>query len=271
MIPDGLPLSCVRACAGGVEHGGLARTSGARRCSSATRSPRCAGSATSTSSCSSSRPGRSPTRWPRARCAGASTAARLDIVHAHFGLTAWPALALRGPAPRGDAARHRRAPSALAAADARARCRTWISSRRSRSRSPTSSARSRRRRACCPAASRSNASARSRARPRGSRSGSTRDEPCLLFPADPERAEKRFDRALELAGGVRLLTLGATAPDHVTLAINAANAVLVPVRRRGIRPGGARGARLRRAGARHAGRRARAGAGRHRRHALRTL
>jgi len=27
---------------------------------------------------------------------------------------------------------------------------------------------------------------------------------------------------------VRLITLGATAPDHVTLAINAANAVLVP-------------------------------------------
>ena len=58
--------------------------------------------------------------------------------------------------------------------------------------------------------------------------GIARDEPCLLFPADPQRAGKRFDRALEVAGGVRLVTLGATAPDHVTLAINAANAVLVP-------------------------------------------
>jgi hypothetical protein len=28
MIPDGLPLSCARACAGGVKHGGLARKPG---------------------------------------------------------------------------------------------------------------------------------------------------------------------------------------------------------------------------------------------------
>jgi glycosyltransferase involved in cell wall biosynthesis len=58
--------------------------------------------------------------------------------------------------------------------------------------------------------------------------GLDRTQPCLLFPADPRRTVKRFDRALEVAGGVRLITLGATAPDHVTLAINAANAVLVP-------------------------------------------
>src|ERR1019366_7115565 len=63
--------------------------------------------------------------------------------------------------------------------------------------------------------------------------GLARDEPCLLFPADPERAGKRFDRAYELADGVRLLTLGAAAPDHVTLAVNAANAVLVPSDREG--------------------------------------
>jgi hypothetical protein len=58
--------------------------------------------------------------------------------------------------------------------------------------------------------------------------GLDRSEPCLLFPADPARAGKRFDRASEVAGRVRLITLGATAPDHVTLAINAVNAVLVP-------------------------------------------
>ena len=58
--------------------------------------------------------------------------------------------------------------------------------------------------------------------------GLDRDTPCLLFPFDPQRASKRFDRAHELAAGVRLMTLGSTAPDHVTLAINAANAVLVP-------------------------------------------
>jgi len=58
--------------------------------------------------------------------------------------------------------------------------------------------------------------------------GLDQDAPCLLFPFDPRRASKHFDRARELAGDVRLMTLGATAPDHVTLAINAANAVLVP-------------------------------------------
>ena len=58
--------------------------------------------------------------------------------------------------------------------------------------------------------------------------GLDREAPCLLFPFDPRRVSKHFDRARELAGDVRLITLGATAPDHVTLAINAANAVLVP-------------------------------------------
>src|ERR1019366_10183800 len=42
-------------------------------CSSATRSPRCGGSATSRSSCSSFLRGRLPTRWPLARCGAAST------------------------------------------------------------------------------------------------------------------------------------------------------------------------------------------------------
>jgi glycosyltransferase involved in cell wall biosynthesis len=54
------------------------------------------------------------------------------------------------------------------------------------------------------------------------------DRPYLLFPADPARAVKRFDRARELAGDdVELLTLGAVAPDEVALRMNAANAVLI--------------------------------------------
>jgi glycosyltransferase involved in cell wall biosynthesis len=52
--------------------------------------------------------------------------------------------------------------------------------------------------------------------------------PYLLFPHDPARPLKRFDRAQELAGDVRLLTMGGVAPDEVPYWINAANAVLVP-------------------------------------------
>jgi teichuronic acid biosynthesis glycosyltransferase TuaC len=63
--------------------------------------------------------------------------------------------------------------------------------------------------------------------------GLAADEPCLLFPADPAREEKRYDRAQQLAGATRLLTLGAVAPDQVPLWVNAANAVLVPSQREG--------------------------------------
>ena len=156
--------------------------------------------------------------------------AALDVVHAHFGLTAWPALALRGPPPRGHPARHRRAPSALAPPDARRAARAWTSSPPSSEALADGARRAAgRRRAVLPCGV-----ALDRFRPiprdaaRMALGHRPRDAPCLLFPADPARAVKRFDRALEVAGGVRLITLGATAPDHVTLAINAANAVLVP-------------------------------------------
>lgn len=55
-------------------------------------------------------------------------------------------------------------------------------------------------------------------------------QPLLLLPADPDRPVKRADRARELAAevGVRLATLGATPPAEVPLWVNAATAVLVP-------------------------------------------
>jgi teichuronic acid biosynthesis glycosyltransferase TuaC len=51
----------------------------------------------------------------------------------------------------------------------------------------------------------------------------------LLFPANPNRPEKRHDRAVELASAcdAELLTGGAIDPDQMPLWINAAQAVLV--------------------------------------------
>ena len=51
--------------------------------------------------------------------------------------------------------------------------------------------------------------------------------PYLLFPSDPARSEKRYDRARQIAGDTPLLTLGAVEPARVPLFVNAANAVLV--------------------------------------------
>lgn len=51
----------------------------------------------------------------------------------------------------------------------------------------------------------------------------------LLFPANPKRAEKRSDRAREVAAAsdAELLTGGSIDPDRMPLWVNAANAVLV--------------------------------------------
>jgi glycosyltransferase involved in cell wall biosynthesis len=51
----------------------------------------------------------------------------------------------------------------------------------------------------------------------------------LFFPANPARAAKRADRAVELAAasGAELLTGGSIDPDRMPLWVNAANAVLV--------------------------------------------
>lgn len=160
---------------------------------------------------------------------------RFDVVHAHFGLTAWPALALRG-APHvvtfhgTDLAHPRSGPlsrSALRFADLAA----TVSATLARERIPGAGVR--RRVAVLPCGVDTE-----RFRPLPRREARTRlgldpDAPCLLFPADPARAEKRVDRARELAGDVPLLTLGDTHPDEVPLWVNAANAVLVPSEREG--------------------------------------
>ena len=59
--------------------------------------------------------------------------------------------------------------------------------------------------------------------------------PLLLFPADPARLEKRHDRARELAeaAGAELLGYGGIAPDQVPDTINAVNAVVATSEREG--------------------------------------
>jgi glycosyltransferase involved in cell wall biosynthesis len=155
-------------------------------------------------------------------------ASRFDVVHAHFGLTAWPSLALRGPLHavtlHGTDVRHPRSRrltlAALRHMDLVAVTSESLSSELdSAPRMPPAVL------PCGVALERFRPIPRPAAR---MALGLDSDRPYLLFPADPARSEKRMDRARELAGRVSLLKLGSTAPDHVTLAINAANAVLVP-------------------------------------------
>jgi glycosyltransferase involved in cell wall biosynthesis len=154
---------------------------------------------------------------------------RFDVVHAHFGLTAWPALlANLGPVvvtlhgndlfhPRSNRVTRAALPFvALPAAVSRAFAAN------------VPGAGSSRRVAVLPVGidtARFRPITRAEAR---ERLGLPPDEPCLLFPHDPARPLKRFDRAREVAEGTRLLTMGNVAPEEVPYWINAANAVLVP-------------------------------------------
>jgi len=160
---------------------------------------------------------------------------RFDVVHAHFGLTAWPALALRG-APHvvtfhGSDLAHPRSGHLSRAALRFVALAATASASLARER--ISGAGARRRVAVLPCGvdlGRFRPLPRAEAR---ARLGLDPDAPCLLFPADPARAEKRFDRARALAGETPLLTLGDVDPEEVPLWVNAANAVLVPSEREG--------------------------------------
>ncbi len=160
---------------------------------------------------------------------------RFDVVHAHFGLTAWPALALRG-APHvvtfhGTDLAHPRSGRLSRAALGFLDLAATVSASLARERIPAAGVR--RRVAVLPCGV---DLARFRPLPRAearARLGLDPAAPCLLFPADPARAEKRFDFARELAGETPLMTLGDVHPDEVPLWVNAANAVLVPSEREG--------------------------------------
>ena len=154
---------------------------------------------------------------------------RFDVVHVHFGLTAWPALLARlGPVVvtlhGNDLFVGRSKAVTLTALPFTAL--TAAVSREFGANVP--GAGTRRRVAVLPMGidlERFRPIPREEAR---ERLGLAAGEPCLLFPHDPVRPLKRFDRAREAAGDVRLLTMGRVPFDDVPYWINAANAVLVP-------------------------------------------
>jgi teichuronic acid biosynthesis glycosyltransferase TuaC len=159
-----------------------------------------------------------------------------DVVHAHFGLTAWPALAVRGARRavtlHGTDVRHPRSWRITSAALGRMDLVAAASEELAalvRERRPGQDV------AVLPAGvdlDRFVAMDRVQCRARLGLDPAAR---LALLPADPARPEKRADRAREAAAraGAQLLTLGRVEPDEVPLWINAADAVLVPSDREG--------------------------------------
>ena len=159
-----------------------------------------------------------------------------DVVHAHFGLTAWPALAVparvRALTVHGTDLRHPRTRIATAAVLGRIDLLAAASAALVQE---IPSARARRRALVLPCGVDTERFRPLERRQARAELGLDPERALLLFPADPARAEKRHDRALELARtlDVELVTLGGVDPVQVPLWVNAANAVLVPSEREG--------------------------------------
>jgi len=159
-----------------------------------------------------------------------------DVVHAHFGLSAWPALAVparvRAVTLHGTDVAHPRSRLLTAPVLGRMQIVAAVSpglarelpGRRARERAMVLP--------CGVDMERFTSIPRSRAR---ETLGLEQARRYLLFPADPERPEKRYDlaRSLAVAAGVELLVLGHVAPEEVPLWVNAADAVAVPSAREG--------------------------------------
>ncbi len=157
---------------------------------------------------------------------------RFDVVHSHFGLTAWPAFAAHGKAHavtlHGTDLEHPRSRAITLAVLPSLDLVATVSGALAR-RVPAWAPRGMTAVLPCGVnVDRFQPIARDSAR---AALGLDPDGPYLLFPADPRRAEKRYDRALAVAGNVRVLALRDVEPEEVPLWVNAANAVLVPSER----------------------------------------
>jgi glycosyltransferase involved in cell wall biosynthesis len=165
---------------------------------------------------------------------------RFDAIHAHYGLCGWTAGALRG-APHvvtfhgtdlahrwvGPLSRRLAAMIALPAPVSASLARAGLTGLL-RGGSPKTVA-------VLPCGVNLERFQRIDRREARSRLGLDPDARYLLFPADPTRPEKRFDRAREIADatGADLLTYEQRRPEEVPLMINAVNAVLAPSDREG--------------------------------------
>ena len=155
--------------------------------------------------------------------------AGFDVVHAHFGLTAWPALAVRGAARavtlHGTDVRHPRSGRITRAVLGRMDLVATVSAQLATELPPPAGGHRRAVLPCGVDTGRFRPLDRRAAR---ERLGLDPDARYVLFPADPGRRGKRADRAREVAGDATLLTLGAVEPGEVPLWVNAADAVVVP-------------------------------------------
>jgi glycosyltransferase involved in cell wall biosynthesis len=154
---------------------------------------------------------------------------RFDVVHAHFGLVAWPALLARlGPVVvtlHGNDLFHPRSNRITRAALPFTALPSAVSREFSGN---LPGAGTTRRVGVLPMGidlERFRPIPRAEAR---ARLGLDPDGRYLLFPHDPSRPLKRFDRAQAAAGDTRLLVMGGVPFDEVPYWINAANAVVVP-------------------------------------------
>ncbi len=154
-----------------------------------------------------------------------------DIVHAHYGLTAWPSLAVPAPVHaltvHGNDMRHPRTRMITGVALGRIDLLAAVSSSLAQE-LPGPKARARAQVLPCGVdLARFHSIPRSQAR---AELGLDLERPYLLFAADPARAIKRYDLALALARevDVELLVLGGVDPARAPLWFNAVNAVLMP-------------------------------------------
>jgi glycosyltransferase involved in cell wall biosynthesis len=149
-----------------------------------------------------------------------------DIVHAHFGLTGYPALAVKGAKRaitlHGTDVRHPRSGRLTRAILPRYDLVAAVSQELADEVGPGTRV--------LPTGVALERFAPAPQDDARARLGLDADGRILLFPADPARPGKRVDRAEEVAAaaGARLVTLGATPPDQMPDWMNAADAVLVP-------------------------------------------
>ena len=157
---------------------------------------------------------------------------RFDIVHAHFGLSAWPARAVPARARvvtlHGTDLEHPRS-RAITLAGLRFSNVVGVTSTPLAARIPRWARSPKHVRVLPAGVDLQRFTCLDRAQARRTL-GLDPDGRYVLFPADPDRREKRFDRARQLVRGdadATLLTLGDVEPAEVPAYVNAANAVIV--------------------------------------------